>query len=266
MNGSPSLLPVPYREWNPPATLVEAVACIWMRRDTGRRRGERTIIPDNCADLIWRLHPDGSVAEAVAVGPMSTPLELADTFRGDYIGVRFKPGRIGGVLRTSLSDLRDDRADLADVLPDLAGLLEGHSVDQPGRALDALADALGRRVDAEVPPVLARALDRIESSNGTVSVQTLAREIGASRQHLARVFDVHVGLRPKLVARVARLRHAMDLARRMHGVGGGRRPGIAPSVRWSTVASRAGYSDQSHLIADFVSLTGSTPTTWLSRR
>ena len=36
--------------------------------------------------------------------------------------------------------------------------------------------------------------------------------------------------------------------------------------RWSALAAHVGYADQSHMVADFVSLTGESPAVWLAAR
>lgn len=66
-------------------------------------------------------------------------------------------------------------------------------------------------------------------------------------RQLERIFECQVGLSPKLFARVARLRLALELSART----------TVPD--WSSIAVDAGYFDQSHLIRDFRSLTGETP-------
>jgi AraC-like DNA-binding protein len=69
-------------------------------------------------------------------------------------------------------------------------------------------------------------------------------------QALARAFAEHVGVSPKQLARVVRMRRAlgsMDVARR---------------VGWSRVALDLGYHDQAHLTRELRALTGRTPGEW----
>jgi AraC-like DNA-binding protein len=70
-----------------------------------------------------------------------------------------------------------------------------------------------------------------------------------SRQHLARRFAAHVGVSPKTLCRVARMKEVLRIA-------GNARAG------WAAVAADLGYYDQSHLVAEFRSLTGLTPARW----
>jgi AraC-like DNA-binding protein len=69
------------------------------------------------------------------------------------------------------------------------------------------------------------------------------------RPHLARGFRREIGLTPKAAARVIRFDRACRLLPRHSGV---------------AVAAECGYADQAHLIREFVSFTGPSPTRWLA--
>ena len=99
---------------------------------------------------------------------------------------------------------------------------------------------------------VAWALDRIAASGGRARVAAIAGRLGWSRKHLARRFAEEVGLGPKCVSRIVRLRSAMAAAR---ADGGG----------WADVAASCGYADQAHLVRDFRELAGETPVAWAAR-
>lgn len=104
--------------------------------------------------------------------------------------------------------------------------------------------------DADAPPAdVARAWERLRSSYGAVGVEQLARELRCSRKHLAARFREHVGVPPKLVARIHRFRRASDLLESS-------RASIAE------VAFACGYFDESHLDRDFRAFAGTTPGAW----
>ena len=81
---------------------------------------------------------------------------------------------------------------------------------------------------------------------------SLAPALGVTRQHLARAFARHVGVPPKMFARVARVRRALATAR------------VATSVDWAALALDVGYYDQAHLAGEVRELTGRTPSEWLA--
>lgn len=92
------------------------------------------------------------------------------------------------------------------------------------------------------------ALDRISATRGCVSVVSLAREIGWSREHLHRRFVNQVGLGPKTCAQLARF-HATLLALERHSDDG-----------LAAAAQRLGYFDQAHLAREFRAIAGTTIT------
>lgn len=118
----------------------------------------------------------------------------------------------------------------------------------------AACDAVLARLagEDETPGVLAGCWKALVSSHGQVPIDTLAREVGYSRQHLARRFREEFGLSPKLAARVVRF----DRAHRMLQT-------TPAFVSLAAVAAACGYADQSHLTRDFTAFAGCSPTRWL---
>jgi AraC-like DNA-binding protein len=116
------------------------------------------------------------------------------------------------------------------------------------RLLDRL---VGQRLEPmrRPPAEVCRAWGLLRRSGGRANIASVAAEVGWSDRHLARQFQLEVGLTPKAAARVIRF----DRARRLIGA----RPG-------ADVAARCGYTDQSHLVRDFVAFTGLSPTRWLA--
>lgn len=110
----------------------------------------------------------------------------------------------------------------------------------------------GLASDVETPVELAGCWHALASSHGRLPIDTLARQVGYSRQHLARRFRQEFGLGPKLAARIIRFERATGMLR------------ATPSyVSLAEVAAACGYADQSHLTRDFTALSGCSPTQWL---
>jgi AraC-like DNA-binding protein len=95
------------------------------------------------------------------------------------------------------------------------------------------------------------AVARLQASGGAVRVETLAAALGVSRQYLGAQFRHHVGLSPKLFARICRFR-AVRAAALAAQAG-------APGHDWARLATDCGYFDQSHLIRDFHDFSGTSP-------
>jgi AraC-like DNA-binding protein len=116
----------------------------------------------------------------------------------------------------------------------------------------ALLDAAlaGRFASASAPPAdVQHAWRRLRETDGRLRVDELARELRCSRKHLAARFREHVGVPPKLVARIHRFRRASDLLERSSG-----------SI--AEVAFTCGYADESHLDRDFRAFAATTPAAW----
>jgi len=229
---------MPYLELLPSPALQPWVECFWTRIDEGSS-GEQRVLPDGCADLLFDL----TCGESSVVGTMTRPLVLPPgSERIDFLGVRFHPGRAAAFLRMPLAEITDARVPLHDLW---RGWSDGVLAYRE-ELLPALERELLRRLDPERDRRVDAAIARIVASGGAERIETLSREIGISRQHLARQFLQHVGISPKMFARVMRFRRlTSELARE--------------PVDWADVALEHGFYDQSHLIADFRELAGTTP-------
>ena len=250
-----------YQEHAPPASLSSYIECFWSR--TGTPAPHRTprshrVLPDGCADVVIAFDgPNGSPA-AMAVGTMTRAVVFADTTHASYVGVRFRPGVAGTLFGMPACDLTDQRPDLRDVWPQVDALLDGLAGASDASARTKILSAeIARRLlaAASLPPeCVVAAAARIAARGGRVSIGTLASQLGVSRQHLARSFAEHVGLSPKMLARIVRARGVVDVVRER------------TDVDWVSLALDAGYYDQSHLIADMRQLTGLSPGSWLAAR
>ncbi|SBT39554.1 helix-turn-helix domain-containing protein [Micromonospora auratinigra] len=92
-------------------------------------------------------------------------------------------------------------------------------------------------------PVGARVAARLAAG---ATVAATAAEVGLGARALHRRSRLLFGYGPKTLARILRLRRALDLAR--------------AGARWAEVAALAGYADQAHLTRDVRELAGVPPT------
>jgi AraC-like DNA-binding protein len=127
-----------------------------------------------------------------------------------------------------------------------------------------LDEALSRRLCAasrdgrpEVSAEIGFAWRRLLDSGGTIGMSALASETGWSDRHLRSRFGAEIGLTPKAAARVIRF----DRTRRMLQ----RRAESGRPLALAALAAHCGYYDQAHLDAEFRTLAGAPPTTWLAR-
>ncbi|HTF32906.1 MAG TPA: helix-turn-helix domain-containing protein [Myxococcota bacterium] len=151
-----------------------------------------------------------------------------------------------------LSELAGRAVSIRDLLPpehrSLAEQLEALP-DWEAR-FDCFEELLAQRIAGSDlrSELVSWALRYIEASGGAADMRTLARELGYSQKHVIHLFRDHVGVPPKLLARIVRFDRLIGSLRRG-----------APES-WSELALAFGYYDQSHLVRDVRQFTGTTPT------
>jgi AraC-like DNA-binding protein len=215
--------------------------------------------------VIRREVPGGRIVLVISFGP---PLEVDGRSYGSFVaglhdaaaitehsgvshGVQAYLTPLGAerLFRMPMGELANRGADLADLLPD-GGELAERLFEAPGWSarLALLDDYIARRVeDAPRPPrELEWSWQRLLASDGAVPVESLAREVGWSRRHLAARFREHVGLPPKALARILRFERAAERLRR--------------GADLTDAALDSGYYDQAHFNRDFKAFAGVTPT------
>lgn len=222
---------MPYAEIAPSAQLRPWIECFWTRIEEARPDQQHRIVPDGCADFVFDLNE----GDAIAVGAMTRPLLIDGASNHNFFGVRFRPGRAAAFLRVPLAEITDARVSLGDLWRDVPERID----------VATLESALLRRLVPERDPRVDAAIARIATTN--TRIDAIARDIGISRQHLARQFQHHVGVSPKTFARVMRFRRLLESLPRER------------EIDWAGLAAGHGYYDQSHLIDEFRELAGTTP-------
>jgi AraC-like DNA-binding protein len=205
-------------------------------------------LPGAAASLvICTAHAGGAI---VAAGPALRASYKRARDVPLYVRFGLRPGAARAVLGVPVHELAG-RAVQLDALwgrraAELAlALALALATGEPGRLIRAVEAALAQRlaaapIDRARARLIQRALARLDMG---ARVGSLAAELGASERYLRELFRTEVGMAPKRYARIARL----------HRV-------LAGSGPWSALAAAHGYADQAHLVSEFRSLLGVTPT------
>jgi len=250
-------IPIGYFEIIPPEILRPFVVCYWSSLVVGQRcERERRILPDGCIDVIFEGNEERSRCQANVVGTMSTSLVLREEEPAWHFGVRFRPGQVRRFLHLSADEITDGAVDLSALWHPAVRDLEQQILEAPTIAarIAAVEPVLLRRLVccSDTSPYVNAAIAEIERCAGELAIDELGPITGISRQHLGRLFRLHVGVSPKLFCRIHRFTHLVKIARER------------PRIDWSAIASELGYYDQAHLISDFKKFSGLTPESYIS--
>lgn len=184
-------------------------------------------------------------------GPYDTFTTSENLVPGDGIQIDFTPIGARRFLGLPMTEVANRVVGLDDVLPrDLRGLEDRLAALSTWDARFSLVCEILRSRLGTVPsiaPEMKWAWDQLVRSHGTGEVDVLAGEVQWSRKRLRDRFLSEVGFPPKLVARMLRYRHAVDLAM------------ADPHRSWAAIAVDAGYYDQAHLHRDVRAFAGVTP-------
>jgi AraC-like DNA-binding protein len=164
-------------------------------------------------------------AETHCLGIVTTPVGCRAALGIDPAGIR---GRIVGW--PPAARLRDElTGPPAEVLAHVEALLAA-GLDETGPGLDRCA----------------RAVAALEE-RPTRGIAELATELGVTHGHLDREFSRVVGLGPRSLTRILRLRRLLAHI------------DVYGQIGWTELAGELGWFDQAHLIRDFKRHTGVTP-------
>ena len=240
------------------------VESIWFAR--GRIQGVReriaptgsTVAAVVLGDPI-RQTPDGDGPELLAetgflIGPHDRPIVNEPQGETYCVGIVTTPVGCRPAFGLAPVALRGRVVDLLHAWPRAVALRRDLSMCRsPNEMLDLVEGALRSPESFD-----ARAFDRCEAAaaqlaaDPTRPIADIAAGLGVSHGHLDRQFTELVGLSPRTLARILRMRRLLEEID-VHG-----------AVGWADKAADLGWSDQAHLIRDFKRHTGVTPSQYLA--
>jgi len=195
---------------------------------------------------------DARAYGGTVTGPKTTVGRVAAGDLPEMLGILFRPSAsAASLLGVPLPSLTDRTIGIDDAWGGEGNGLANElaDLDEAGRIgrieallLNRLSTKKVRTSTVDVERLAAWVLQQ----RGRTTVDGIARAAGVSRQHLTREFRDRLGITPKLYCRLARFQSGLAYA--------GRR-----RVDWAQAAAGMGYSDQSHMIAEFRRFGGLTP-------
>lgn len=222
---------------------------VWQTGE-GWPEGEVRILPDGGLDLIWT----GSALQVA--GPDRTARMVPMVAGPPACGVRFLPGASRAVFGIPGEAVVDAVVPAAEVLgvaaaETLATRLASAPVAAQPRVLAQWASSDARRTARRDPAVAGAAT--LLAADPTLRVTAIASHLGLSERQLRRRVLNEVGLGPKLLARILRLRRTIALA------------DADATLSLADAAYTGGYVDQAHLGHECSALGGATAAVLLGR-
>ncbi len=199
------------------------------------------------------FEPAGSTVAGVHTTKFSRQLEG----RSHAFGIKFTLGGFRAFLNAPVSSLADRIVPIREIFGSEVDTLEtvlttSENEEVSIAAANRFFSAHAPRVD-EAATLAAELVNRILSEPDIRTVDDLSARAGLGKRSLQRLFNEYVGVSPKWVIRRYRLH---ELLERVHS-------GAEPD--YAQLALELGYYDQAHLINDFRSIVGYSPTQYQGR-
>lgn len=248
-----------YREIAPPDEISHLVLSFWEFTVSGDARAPilHEIFPDGCVSLFYHRNENFNIRKISLTGLHSESIKAPVFAKDVYWGMRFSPAACARVLRSNPAKFQTVRACEAIEFPHLTeNLLE--KLDGCRNFAEAISVYKERLKELSFKPEdfdekIARAIEIIEENNGEIKIAGLAAALDLSARQLERRFKNISGLTPKQYARARRLRAtAVSLVEN-------------EKLNWATLAAEMGFTDQSHLVHEFVSVTGRSPNSFAEK-
>ena len=250
----------------PPPDLAGIVESFWISRGLVTFFQEK-ILPQNNVELMFNLcgpfgvpnrRPSNRLFKRAWISGMQrewlTVTPEYDPSEPSYlISVRMPPLGAYRVLGMPLGHVAEDVLELDEILGNEVNALHQRLGETPDPAVqfDVLCEFTRKRVAASRVRLRADTKIAVEmlarTAGGAPAIEEICKHVSVSRKHLRDLFDTHIGLSPKVYARMLRFRRVVDL------VQAGR------VSHWSRVALSCGYYDQAHFNRDFREFAGMSP-------
>lgn len=209
-------------------------------------------------DAILQTPSDGEgptlhASRGFLIGPHDRPTVNEPTGETFAVGIISTPVGCEALFGVKPATIRGAAVDLEQAWPTATGVRSALTdLTDPGDMLALVEETLTGGHDPSVIGV-ERCEQAVELlvANPVRPIADIADELEVSHGHLDREFTRVVGLTPRSLARLLRMR---DLLSRID---------IRSEVPWSDHAAELGWFDQAHLIRDFKRHTGVTPSQYL---
>lgn len=242
----------------PVAPLRKYIRFFWLLENNSTDVIEKfKVIPDGAPGLVFQENPTAvykdnqTLPQSFLFGQATQYLEMSARGHFRNIGVSFQPTALQPVFGVAPIELTQRHVDLHDILHTTISdqlVNESSSVARIA-ALEQFFLQLTRNSKNEDDPVR-YAIAQFQQGGELKQVQTYLQ---ISERSLERMFKKHVGISPKLYARICRFQATLKTLR------------TTPIASLTALAYGENYFDQSHFIRDFKFFAGTTPGAFLQQ-
>jgi AraC-like DNA-binding protein len=249
-----------YQTYRPDPRLAPYIKCYWtLAYDYGHSRDR--IFPDGCMELIFHFgdlfrkhNPDQSFFKqprSFIHGQLNTYMEIEATGKADILGVRFHPAGLRHFTEHGLHEIAGDNISITEFWGANGDILEDRMLHAPDiqQRIALLEDFLLLRCKgtADKDTLSDRCVAIMLRTEGRTGIDRIARELNIGRRQLERRFIESVGISPKVLSRITRFQHTLQLIE------------DRKFASFTHLAYEGGFYDQAHFIRDFKTFTGLRP-------
>ena len=221
------------------------------------------VTPTGCMQLVFHrgermqfVSREGMQPRSFICGQSTGFTDVATTGRLSMLVVVFQPYGAKAFFSLAMDELKGEDISVHDLGDRLLTELEDRimNIEDDRIAIELIESFLIKWLYLIKEYNLKRILPAIRMINkeNEVSIATLSETSCLSYKQFNRIFSEYVGVNPKEFARIVRFQRALYTLQ------------MNPSMDFTTLALECGYYDQSHLIKDFKTFSGYTPSEYLA--
>ena len=251
-----------FKRISPPKELSRYIECFWIVEDADPTPTIQKIIPDGFPEMIFHFGDPYLIklkskwtkqSWSLLGGQITGHFYLKNTGISSVLGIKFRPAALALLFDIDMHPLTDRVISLRSlgqtdvkIIENLVKNADGHTA-----RIDKAVEYVSKKLSVIDDRPINNAVEKILSSNGTISINDLCSDTGCSERQLERLFKRYIGLSPKLYSRIIRFAYIFQQVQGSKKMNG------------SELGIASGYYDQSHFIRNFKAFSGEDPSRYL---